>query len=337
MTEDSPALAEPQEVEVLDYALGEEGAEEWPDDLSEEDIAIYSNEGPPMSADTLAVYRPWHLHGDRWGIVVHEEALLGYTAGLARAAGGSPARFAPFALRQILAHEHAHFAFEVAASQIEDILGEPRYITYLAHRYGAPNRWSDGPLEEVVATWAELAFAHAPSRRGLGRKPRGYAAAVEQFNQRAPAGYRDFALMADYSRAERIIADVASLVARRELWAGRWWPGTVEAERAQVPVRWEGSNPSSVFGVLPKTVAACSVRVFERWARRRAGAELRRGGKHGKVAFPNGRSVPYTTGSHELYPPEAQRIAQALGLRNMRELFEHVAQDVRPGALASAS
>ena len=112
-------------------------------------------------------------------------------------------------------------------------------MDYFGARYGQPNRWCLGPLEELVATWAELTFAEAPRPRRLGRKPRGFASAVAEVNRASPPGYRDFLLMAERRRAERIVADVTASIAGRPIWAGR---GQTRRRRRSGTCRFSGTE-----------------------------------------------------------------------------------------------
>lgn len=280
--------------------------------------------------DAVAAYRPWHTHHHRWGIVVNAWQLGAFTGAVAQAARVRPARLAPFVLRQVLAHEHVHFSFELAATEIEDLLGEPRYVHYATGRYELPNRWTPGPLEEVVATWAESTYAAGLPTGGSGAPPKGYRRAIEQVNAGAPPGYADFGLMADARRAERIVADVAGLIADREVWSGRWWPRATAEDCAQVPLYWLGLEEWQPLFGIGKSVSPPSMRDFEHWLYSVVGARRLRGTKHAKAELPNGRRITYKDDGAELYPNEAQQIAHKTGLRNRRELYLHVADRLMP-------
>lgn len=287
-----------------DYSSEEHEVDLLPDvatvgtEWSEDDfwIDLWANElgHTQGAADVIAQYRPWHLYGTAWGIAINDHSLRCFTSAIARCAGHSPAVLAPWVLRQVLAHEFTHFAFEVAGTVLEDVLQAPLYADYVLRRYGCANRWTTGPLEEVAATWAEQDFAETARLPRLGRRPAGYARAVAQINGRSPAGYRDCGLMRDPRRAERIVADIASGIGDRPLWTGRWWPTTTATEHAQVPLLWRGTLPSAAaFGLLPKSLARPSVEQFEKWIEA-AGGSCRRGGKHWKATLPNGRRCSYT-------------------------------------------
>src|SRR4051812_919256 len=100
-----------------------------------------------MPADAIACYAPWHLYGDAWGIYVSEPMLTGFAASIAALTGAPIARLAPLALRQVLEHEWVHFGFEVAGTEIEDVLGRLVYAGYVRYRFGIPHDYYDtGPL-----------------------------------------------------------------------------------------------------------------------------------------------------------------------------------------------
>lgn len=319
-------------VDSSDDALGQGDPASWPDDRYDPehvwDLLVWDDKW----VDAIAAYRPWHAFRSIWGIVINEYELGCFAAAIAEEAKAHPARVAPFVLRQVLAHEFVHFGFEVAATEIQDLLGEPLYLAYLHQRFGAPNRWSTGPLEEIVATWSESLFARDPAPPGLGRKPRGYASAVTRVNRGAPDGYCDFELMAHPRRGERIVADVAGLIADRDLWNPRWWPRVGPDDTAQVPLYWQGDpGMLELFGV-GKQIGPIAIRTFEKWLFSVVGAVQVPGTKHAKAELPNGRRITYTNTGAELYPPEAQ-IARKVGLRNRRDLHEHVMSGRRPASL----
>jgi hypothetical protein len=316
-------------VELLEPGARGSDPGPWPDDLYDPDF-FFDSHGDYQWVDAIAVYRPWHVHREEWGIAIDELELGQFVASIATYAKLSPARLAPLVTRQVLAHENVHFSFEVAATEIEDLLGEPRYLAYLSGRFGGPNRWSSGPLEEVVATSAEIRFAESLPARGRGSAPRAYRDAVNAVNRLGPPGYCDFELMANPHYAERIVADTAALIANRDVWSPNWWPRVGPAETDQVPLYWRG-DPSrlGLFG-LGKTVAAPSIRRFEKWLYSVVGATRLKGTKHAKAELPNGVRVTYKDDGAELLPPEAQQIAQKVGLRNRRALYQYVADGREP-------
>jgi hypothetical protein len=285
-------------------------------------------------ADAIATYRPWNFFGDAWGITVDGEYLAAFCEEIADQAQVPAPRIAPWVLQQVLEHEYTHFSFEVAAMTVEDLLGEPRYVSYCLDRFGAPNRWSSGPLEEAVATFAELEYAASlRPRRGTTQLVRAYRDAVHWVNLEAPKGYRDFHRLNHPRDHDRIVADLMAAIADRTVWSGRWWPGFVSAEeKRQVPLRFVGSfDQMLAFGLLPKSLGQPSIAQFEAWVKA-IGGSVARGGKHWKATLPNGRKCAYKKPSKFLLPPEAKCVAKALELGSARDLYEHVTEGSFPPA-----
>jgi hypothetical protein len=281
-----------------------------------------------LPVDAIAAYAPWHLYGDAWGIYVSEPLLTGFAAALAELTRAPLERLAPLALRQILEHEWTHFAFEVTGTEIEDVLGRFLYSGYVRYRFGMPEpTWSDGPLEEIVASWSEVSFAANHSGPFRKLRPRGYTAAVRQLLDRSPPGYRDWELMSDWDTAAAIVAAVVSLVANQDLHTYRWARTDVR-ENLQVPVYWIGSLASAaVFGGVQKTAASPTIRRLRKWLRLIGAIELRSRGKgsHERWQLVSGARVGFGTSSGVLLPPEARQLADALGVRQT-VLFELVAR-----------
>lgn len=281
-----------------------------------------------LPADAIAVYRPWHLWEDDWGIYVSEEALTLFTAGLAQLTGASLGQLAPLALRQILEHEWIHFAFEVAAAEIGDALGEAVYVGYVRERFGrADTRYSIGPLEEIVASWAEVEFARNPPRGFRRIRPRGYGRAVEHLLSRAGPGYSEWHHMQDWDDAIEITIGVISLIADRSLLSYRWG-AVADSEKRQVPIVWVGDPAKmAAFGAFPKSVGPPTIRRLKQWLSHIGATPAPRRGKgsHEQWTLPNGRRIGYATSAGFLLPPEARNLADALGITR-HDLFQSVAQ-----------
>jgi hypothetical protein len=285
-----------------------------------------------LPADAIAVYRPWHLNGEDWGIYVSELALTVFTAGLAQLTGGSIPQLAPLALRQILEHEWTHFAFEVAGTEIGDALSAIVYPSYVTERFNASNRPYVGPLEEVVASWSEVDFARNPPHGFRSLRPRGYTRAVQHLLSLAPPGYRDWRQMDSRLDGAAIVAGVASLIAGRDMSTSRWGAVT-DAEKAQVPIYWVGEpSRAAAFGALPKSIGPPTIRRLEQWLKHIGAtpAAARRGkGSHRRWMLPNQEPIGYATSAGFLLPNEARNIAFALGITR-NELFERIAQMTVP-------
>ena len=291
-----------------------------------------------MPADAIAVYRPWHLHAEHWGIYVSAEALAAFAGALSTLTSVPPARIAPLALRQILEHEWTHFAFEIAGTEIEDVLGRLVYPDYVLNRFSTPvPRWSNGPLEEIVASWAEVTFARHPPNGFKSRRPRNYARAVERLLSLCAPGYRDWHWMEGEADAVKITAGVASLIAAKPMRTFRWTEVTQE-EKSQVPVYWIGDrNLSAAFGAFPKSAGPPAIKRVEKWLRSVLGAREIRGrgkGSHKRWELPNGRPVGFATSAGFLLPPEAKDLAEAVGLTRS-ELFEHISAMRKPALSTS--
>jgi hypothetical protein len=297
-----------------------------PDVMRDDDLLIDFMDrryGRKPTTDSVASYRPWHVHGRRWGVYFSASYTLALSAATARELGEPVWRVAPLVLRQVLRHELVHFAFEVAGTQIEDVLGCPRYLSYLHDRYRQTSRFGQGPLEEAVASHAEIAFARSRAVTRAGLSSRGYEAVIARHLLASGPGYKDFGLMRPDSRGSEVVAEVAASIADRPLSTARW-DQVSPAEKRQVPTYWVG-DPSglAIVGGIPKTAAAPSIRATERWLRRIGATLDLNGGKgsHAKATLPSGRVVTYARGHGALLRPEARKLAQAVGLRNERELF----------------
>jgi len=306
---------------------------ELPDDVPRGRFTVESSPG----LDAVASYQPYHFAFEGWGIRVYEKPFLGFAADLADLLGEPIERIVPLAFRQVLFHEWTHFAFEIVGTTLDSVLAgidglvSVCYRDYCESRYANGSQWSDGPLEEAVAVWAELQFARRQLPERLRPKPRRYAEAVAALGRASPAGYRDFQCMRGRN-AERVLAHLAGTIADAEICTGRWGE-TTAAERAQVPVYWIG-DPTLLpsVGAVPKTVAAPSINRFERWLKKRhkASIETRRGkGSHRRFVLPDGQSGGYATSAGFLLGPEANEAARILGLPNARALYEAVARGVR--------
>ena len=293
-------------------------------------VALFtpSERRPVLPADAIAVYAPWHLYGDAWGIYVSEPMLTGFTASLAALTEAPIGLVAPLALRQILEHEWTHFAFEVAGTEIEDVLGRFVYGGYVRYRFGRPEPYySNGPLEEIVASWNEVVFAKG-GRGGFRKlRPRGYTAAVRHLLDNSPPGYCDWKWMHDWDDAKEIVGRVVSRIADADLRTYRW-ALTNRHENEQVPVYWVGSTAkAAVFGGFPKSSASPSIRRLRKWLTLIGARELRGRGKgsHQRWQLPDGTDVGFATSARFLLPPEARQLATALGLRRAA-LYDLVAR-----------
>jgi hypothetical protein len=306
-----------------------------PDGLSDDMLRIDFMDrkyGRKPTTDFVAAYRPWHVHGRRWGVYFDGPHTLALSAATARSVGEPLWRIAPLVLRQVYSHELVHFAFEVAGMQIEDVIGRPRYVAYLHNRYSQMTAYGPGPLEEAVASYAEIAFSRSAPVKRAGLSSSVYEAVVARHLRASGPGYRDFGLMTPKSRGHQVVAEVAGTIADRSLSTGRWVQVST-AEKRQVPLYWVG-DPSglAITGGLPKTVSPPTIRQTEKWLRA-IGAELNsRGGKgsHAKVRLPSGATVSYARGRGVLLPPEAKKLAEAVGLRNERALFVAISEMAVP-------
>jgi hypothetical protein len=270
------------------------------------------------TVDAIAAYFPWHFFGDEWGIRVYEPAFLGFLAEIARRVKAPEESLAEAVLRQVLHHEWTHFAFEVVATELEDATGRPLYGDYSRERYGRPTSWSSGPLEELIATWAELLFARS-WRPGL----RGYTTAVREVNRAGPPGYRDFEVMR--SQADRVVSELAGLIADHVMDTHRWGAVTPH-ETKQVPLHWVGNaRTAAAVGLVPKSVTPPKTRELERWLRA-VGAviEPARGkGSHRSFRF-NGQRGFYETSGGALTRKTATSLARFFGLAGPHGLFAHI-------------
>lgn len=212
--------------------------------------------------------------------------------------------------------------FEVAGTELEDIVGAWLYRWYARHCGPWPGL-TDGVVEEVWAAWREVEYARRAARKHPGL--RGYTELVSAELRGLPAGYRDFDLMRRHGSEVR--SAVASLMlAGPGVATGRWGqPAGREADN--MPLYWIG-QPDVLrnLGGFERVVSLPSIRDFEKWLRLIGATILPSKGKgsHRKVRLPNGRVAGYATSARQLLWPEANQIARELNLAGTNTLLEYV-------------
>lgn len=265
--------------------------------------------------DAIAFYVPWHSSPRNWGIYFRERQLFALNDWIARVAGVSPNLLAPIVLRQVLFHELTHFRFEVVGSELEDVLGRRLYLSYIRERYGRPVRGLSGPIEESMATWSEVRFSRGRLQQFLRPKPPSYPRALRHVLSSAPPGYRDWRAASSDRNRERLVADIASLIADRPISTGGWGGWVTEENRSSVPRRWIG-NPKLLPAVnaLEKSAPVLTVRVFERWLDVQGIVPVPARGSHMKFQW-NGRHDGYGTSGKggRLYMNDTKRLSRFFG------------------------
>jgi hypothetical protein len=280
-----------------------------------------------VPADAIAIYAPWHFYRDDFGAYIRQDQLLALASRVANDADVPFADLAPHVLRQIVLHEQAHFMFEIATAEVEDVAGEWLYRRYTAHAGPWPPL-TEGVVEEIWASWRELEYAKRVSRRLA--KLRAYPAAVADDLRGLPPGYRDFEQMRRYGPDVR--AAVASLVIGSDTIVTGRWGGPTGREPDNMPLYWIGAREVLAgLGGLERTVSPPPIARFERWLRLIGATIDPSGGKgsHRKVHLPNGLTAGYAVSAKQLLRPEAAQIAHALGLTGATALFAYV-RDMRP-------
>lgn len=192
-----------------------------------------------LPADAIAVYVPWHFHRDHFGAYVKGEQLLRMASRLAANLGASFATVAPHYLRQIALHEQAHFMFELAATELEDLREEWLYRRYVLCGAGPAPPLTDGVPEEIWASWREVEYARRQERNFPELD--GYPSRVAEELRGLPPGYRDFE---QYQEREAVRAAVASRIlgpGARPAATGRWG-GPSGREYERMPLHWVGSE-----------------------------------------------------------------------------------------------
>lgn len=282
--------------------------------------------------DAVALYRPYHEFREAWGIFVYERRFFELAASLAAHCSTSTGLLAPFVLRQVIAHEQVHFAWEVAGTEIEDILGEPAYRPYLIKRRDGQSPWTTGRLEEVLASHAEVRYARgAESRRRNVPAPAGYSKAVAGSLARVGARYADWEEAS--RRDEPIRAALATMIAGwPDRHMGRW--GRLQApEMRQAPVFWVGS-PATLASLAgkPGRVMPPSRAAFEDWARTIMGAEIRhdRHMQMQKRVHVGRRAAAYAAAPDWLVADDADSMAQLFDAVDAAELFAASTERRRP-------
>lgn len=202
-----------------------------------------------LPADAVAVYAPWHFHRNDFGAYINGEQLVRMAARLAASLGAPFATVAPHYLRQIVLHEQAHFMFEVAATELEDLREKWLYRRYLLFGAGPAPPLTDGVPEEIWASWREVKYAKRKEKDFP--ELNGYSFLVAQELYGLPPGYSDFER---YEDREEVRSSVASLMlgpGTRPVATGRWGgPSGKEYER--MPLHWIGSERDlRLLGGLP--------------------------------------------------------------------------------------
>lgn len=283
-----------------------------------------------VPADAVAVYAPWHIYGVDYGAYLRQEKILGLAGRMAEDLGCHIEAIAPHVLRQIVLHEQAHFMFEVAAGELEDVRGNWLYREYARSGSGPWPPLTGGVVEEIWASWRELKYAERVERK---HRPdlSGYSTLIKRELETLPPGYSEYHLMADLSAEVR--AAVASLIlggGGPGAATGRWG-GPTGTEANNMPIYWLGDEEILTgLGGKPRVASPPSIRRFEKWLRKIGADVVPSGGKgsHRKVILPNGRTEGYGTTHDGLTRKDAKRIARELGLPGPHILFELV-RDMR--------
>src|SRR6266567_1085529 len=82
------------------------------------------------TADTFAFYLPFHFYRTTWGIYVRTSGIWSLAKRFGEAMRSLDATVLTSAYILLLEHERLHFLAEYAASRIEVVTGEARYVTY---------------------------------------------------------------------------------------------------------------------------------------------------------------------------------------------------------------
>lgn len=102
-----------------------------------------------LPADAIAVYAPWHIYRDDFGAYIKEDELLALASRVAEDLMVGFSEIAPHILRQIVLHEQAHFMFEIAAAEVEDVSEEWLYRRYVSSAGPAPPLTDGGPRRDL--------------------------------------------------------------------------------------------------------------------------------------------------------------------------------------------
>jgi hypothetical protein len=278
------------------------------------------------AADQVAIYRPYHEYREAWGIFVYEKLFVRLASSIGGWCGTSGAVVAPFVLRQVIAHEQVRFAWEVAGTEIEDVLGYPAYRPYLHIRRDGPTPWTSGRLEEAVASAAEVAYA----RRVRRSAPALYPDAVDANLAHVGPPYADWRAMRHHE--PEIRAAVATLIAGHpDRHMGRWASLTA-AELRSARVCWVG-NPLTLSSLAARRLREMppARATFERCATEVMGATLERDQTmpaQGLVRL-GGRVRTYATAPDWLLAQDAEQMARLFGANSVRE-FHRAVREGRP-------
>ena len=291
--------------------------------------------------DTLAYYRAWHWFGNKeWGVVVCARPFILASVALTAALRKRPGRalhlveVARDLYGMLVVHETFHLEVELAASHLETQLARSLYREHALSRFELPNPWTVGPLEELLATWHELAAVVRHKR---------VAAVWGSFTRSAPSGYCDFRKAKDPRTRELMFDQLAG-----DLAATPWgWPSDLleQDERAEVRVRINDGRFGFFFDhFLPKERApTLTHKQFDRWFAKNVvplggGITEHGGGPHPKkVHVPGQRTCGLSTskrdGARIIPPNELRSLSQTLAFDNASALRRAVRENLPPEGL----
>jgi hypothetical protein len=288
-------------------------------------------------ADATAAYKPWHFYGAGWGIDIYGDNFDLLVRDLHHSANKLRPKDNPYlsvhyvacrAFAAVVAHELFHFASEVAGTGLEALHRTSLVREHQLMRYDAPNPWTLGPLEELLATWAE-------SEAELGEWR--LAMAYQFLLDAAGRGYRDYGMARPPHQRDLMFRYLASDIRGGPVDAVTW-PQLTQHDIDCVPIRWWGSQRFVGDLVRPRE-APLEVTKFERYLRHHK-IPIEAGGKHPHFRIGN-RKCPYPTskGSSKKVLPHSvlPSLSDALGFANPAQLRDAVRRKtVPPPALARA-
>ncbi len=203
------------------------------------------------------------------------------------------------------------------ATAYEAVERRSLYSAYLRERFYSRSPWTQGAVEELLATHAEVAEAAKTRDRDLLGA---YHSAVEM----APAGYRDWRQAARTAGPQ---APLPEMFLRSSIHGAPSYdasePRLTAADKRAVPERWVGGP---LPGFLRKSTSPVNRRSFEPWLRSHGFDVCSGRGRGGHAMFiGHGAKCAYAWNKHgELSRLVAGTVAHRLGFANAGALVRAI-------------
>jgi hypothetical protein len=295
--------------------LAESSTPELGDLLVDEDLERERVRVSERGTEAIAWYVPFHYqpNEDRWGIYIREIALFGIAEGFRKAdPGQAPLQdYVRGLFNAVRSHELFHHRMEVLGLVAEQFSERPLYLAYSRNAY-RPSFGTSDCLEEALANATAVRAAKRPMRDHIRAMCDG-----------SPPGYRDYVRFLGKRDYQEGLAGLTGRLrdgsntprASVASWFPEIWRSSI-LDPDKVPMylvtdpRIPQSLRDKLFPLRIKRVRD----VIRYCTNRRIGAKVVHGGKHSKLKFLSGASVPYS--KSWVVPPHyfLKQVADVLGL-----------------------